>query len=611
MGIYVALSQQQARLGSNQASRAALHPAALQMASIVASAVGPRRASVTRHGRSMATRRVARPNSSSHDRRVNDDCPARVRATPQRSCDRPSPALSDPAADAAQVLIDCADPNEALAGGWYGEAVRVACDVGLVVAPSRYAAWRRPGALEFAAWLARAGGLALRLVGAVGVANGGGRDASRLLADASLIVQRCAGIVAEPVARPGVCGSHHDDWSCRLERARGRGGALGDRQAVTSTVVRGPRRLAREANAVHAPAEMSASPRLSARGAAGPRRDGHRLQGRRSRARETRGAEADPPRARVAGALPAAFPSGVTARSLARSSKRDPDLRGGRGKRLALPLDALRRGLRSRTLLSQVGTLPRQRALAVLSQLAGALDAAHGRGLVHRDVKPSNVLLDRGDHAYLSDFGLSKKLASADATNTGQFVGTFDYLAPEHIRGEPTARPPPGRAARGAQGPPRRRPPRTRAGARAGAGQGHPRALRKLRGFRGRRRRPSRGEVGRRRPSLRPHRRALPRQFRSPPVIAAGVLLAAIVAALVLSQALGGVQVVADSAAAVDPASGHVAVDVRLGGSPAEIAAGSGRIWILSRNGRTLWALSPTTAAAKQTIGLATATTSG
>ena len=127
----------------------------------------------------------------------------------------------DPAADIARlasqqdatlVLIDCADAIEALAGGWYAEAlVRVSCDVGLVLGPPRDAA--RGGAvvvpfgaahhdwaaLELGALLARAGRLPLRLVGAVGGGNGGGRDASRLLADASLIVQRCAGIAAEPV----------------------------------------------------------------------------------------------------------------------------------------------------------------------------------------------------------------------------------------------------------------------------------------------------------------------------------------------------------------------------------------------------------------------------
>ena len=69
-------------------------------------------------------------------------------------------------------------------------------------------------------------------------------------------------------------------------------------------------------------------------------------------------------------------------------------------------------------------------------QVAGALDAAHRRGLVHRDVKPANVLLDEDGHAYLTDFGVTKQLGGA-TTDTGQLVGTLDYLAPEQIRGEP------------------------------------------------------------------------------------------------------------------------------------------------------------------------------
>ena len=88
-----------------------------------------------------------------------------------------------------------------------------------------------------------------------------------------------------------------------------------------------------------------------------------------------------------------------------------------------------------RTLLRSEGELPHQRALAILAQVASALDAAHRRGLVHRDVKPANVLVDEDGHAYLTDFGVTKQLGG-DTTDTGQLVGTLDYVAPEQIRGE-------------------------------------------------------------------------------------------------------------------------------------------------------------------------------
>jgi serine/threonine protein kinase len=94
------------------------------------------------------------------------------------------------------------------------------------------------------------------------------------------------------------------------------------------------------------------------------------------------------------------------------------------------------------SLLNRMGPLPSARATGIVAQVASALDAAHASGLVHRDVKPANMLLDglaedgSQDHVYLSDFGISKTSQSTtNLTLTGQVLGTLNYLAPEQIEG--------------------------------------------------------------------------------------------------------------------------------------------------------------------------------
>jgi serine/threonine protein kinase len=99
-------------------------------------------------------------------------------------------------------------------------------------------------------------------------------------------------------------------------------------------------------------------------------------------------------------------------------------------------------GTDMRQMIKKRGRLRPDTALFLIGQAARALDAAHRKGLVHRDVKPGNLLVERGDdeadpdHVYLADFGITKHAMSRSGlTSTGQFLGTIDYVAPEQIRG--------------------------------------------------------------------------------------------------------------------------------------------------------------------------------
>ena len=86
-----------------------------------------------------------------------------------------------------------------------------------------------------------------------------------------------------------------------------------------------------------------------------------------------------------------------------------------------------------RKLLKNFGPMTPARAVAIVRQVASALDAAHESGIMHRDVKPENILITRDDFAYLVDFGIANAASDEKLTELGTAVGTYAYMAPERF----------------------------------------------------------------------------------------------------------------------------------------------------------------------------------
>src|SRR5258705_1017443 len=95
-------------------------------------------------------------------------------------------------------------------------------------------------------------------------------------------------------------------------------------------------------------------------------------------------------------------------------------------------------GQNLKEVLAQGRPLSFEQAGDIVSQVAEALDFAHAKGIVHRDVKPANIILIEGNRAKITDFGIAKIASGgANLTSTGQFLGTPNYMAPEQIKGAP------------------------------------------------------------------------------------------------------------------------------------------------------------------------------
>jgi YVTN family beta-propeller protein len=275
-------------------------------------------------------------------------------------------------------------------------------------------------------------------------------------------------------------------------------------------------------------------------------------------------------------------------------------------------------------LLQKEGALDPARAISILEQVAEALDAAHEKGLVHRDVKPSNVLIAVAagkEHCYLADFGLTKRTGSLSGVSApGDVVGTLEYVAPEQITGDEvdgradlyslacvlyeclTGQPPFPRATDVAllwahvheepQRPSEVRPelPKAIDGVLA-------RALSKEPG----RRFETAGElVAAARSSLGLVETAAVPSSSLRWAVPSAVLALVAVAGFLLTRGSAGLSVVSpNSVAVIDPASNELVTEVPVGIDPESIATGAGGVWIANVEDQTVSRIDPADVAAR------------
>jgi YVTN family beta-propeller protein len=278
------------------------------------------------------------------------------------------------------------------------------------------------------------------------------------------------------------------------------------------------------------------------------------------------------------------------------------------------------------TLLRRDGPLAPGRAVELVAQLADALDAAHARGLVHRDVKPSNVLVaGPGDQVYLADFGVTRQASSRDGRARGdEFVGTVDYVAPEQIRGGEidgradlyalacvlyqclTGRPPFVRRSESAvlYAHLEDRPPRASEHCRT-----VPRALdavivRALAKDPAERWQSGAQLVAAARTAVsqRPARARLRKAMLAAGVGAVVAGIAAGALAVLDSRGSHPVAVGSNSVAVIDPARGAVVADVPVGVRPSDIAAGAGQVWVANLDDDSVSEIDPRHATVKRTL---------